>query len=1054
MIGYSLRRDPGGRRYSSTDRALARDAADADLPDTLTPEGRAAMLDPNGIEAVVDVLFERESNRLRRPTTTVLGALDAATYLPLTVDDPAMDLVDLSSGRHNPSKVYGVADVTTLDSGAVVFTRGPGEELPVAWKRDQAGRELVSFRISPNPSGAVLPDGVRGTVLTQAGVSGGIGPAGGFDLARSLSPTDAGRLADTLPTVWYTTNFAKSGRVEQKVPASAHYRLPVEGRRFTIGFDIATDTEDKVRGGIGYRITPEGGALGAKVYLAGPEYVSTFAGAETSKRITTTVTVPHPDPVGGGAYYVAEIGPYVDLIRLGGTRLELANLHAYAGDPRPFEDGVLTATPQYPDVTPYVEQTWSGSRHVNAVEVSGEHRLGQITSASVDVRTGASTWSRRGSASGTGRLSIPVGTTIDDEITGVRVFVEETTGIEASSTVGSPIYVQEVDPMFVDDVSEEVASLDVTWSREADPATATSPFGNYEASTVNLDLDDTTGKYNPATNATLDLGHRIETAIGVRYSNRFPNPRADLGGEAWRGGIVASGDEWPDDAPHPRGFTVTVTVPGSGSVISSVDRIPIPAAAATVRAGGWFQALGAGSSMKLIARGYTLDDMTEVAGTVVSTAGEEWQYLTSTWVVDAVNYPAAGFEVDLAKVGTAAPSVTGYTTDLRLEFLDAAGELLKVEEVLPAGVFYSEPYETDSSSPTVSISGVDRIGRLQTVAVDEPVRVGQTAGQVIRDLALRYLDLDADQVSVGPTAAGYVIPYAYAAGGQIGTYLADLAKATVSTLHVDAFERLAVNRRSDSNDTDVEIRADNALIGHKRPAGIDVTTSIVTVNAAPLVKDPEAELWAMPAGGVTVLQGETYDLVANYANDPAADAFVTGIVADGAYTITESRFGSSRAIVRIENEEARTLVVADARIRGRPLVESPLTARKEHAPSVARYGPRELTIDAPLIQTQAQVDAVASVLLDTFRSLDDAGVRRIPDLTLDALGILFLEAGDRVAVSDPAKGVGGDYAILSRKLSYQDAALLLNDVRVREAADVAFGIVGESDLDSGVVAGY
>ena len=590
-------------------------------------------------------------------------------------------------------------------------------------------------------------------------------------------------------------------------------------------------------------------------------------------------------------------------LRIGGSVVAPAT-----GDPATLVNGARVATPAYPAVrfptTPTtgrrsVRLTWSGVRAVNVVEVHGDGASGQITGAQVFTLAPDGTRTLRGTESSPGgRLAVKVAP-YDAPILCAGVEVE----IVAAD--GADVAVVEVDPMLIRDVSRDVAELTVEWSRETDPGSSTDPVGTYEASTVQLQLDDTSGMWNPGTNASLDVGHRIEVALGVRYT----------------------------------------------------------------------------------------------------------------------------------------AAATGRT----------------VEEVLPAGVFYSEPFDTDSTATTVSISGTDRLGRNADTTVAEDVLVGQTVGTVVALLARKYLDLDADQVRVDPSVASIVLPYAYPSG-NLGSYLADLAKATATTLHVDALDTLVLSRRTDASTLPVAtISADTSLISFRRPPGYDVTTSIVAVTASPLAPDVVSDLWAMPAGGITVPAGGSYLLVANYDNAPAINGFVSGIVADGAYTIASAAYYAARAELTIANPSTtRALVVADLRVRGSQLVESPLSSRIEHAPSVARYGPRELTVEGRLIQTQAQLDTVARVLLDAFRSLDDAGVRRNPDVTFAGLGLIHLTAGDRVTLAHPTKGLGGDYTVLSRKLTLAGGALLMDDVRVRESPRLVDFLSLDSGelLDTGKVVGY
>lgn len=539
-----------------------------------------------------------------------------------------------------------------------------------------------------------------------------------------------------------------------------------------------------------------------------------------------------------------------------------------------------------------VELTWDGTRRVNLVEVHGDPMGGQITAATVFVRDVESgDWVESASLTGEGRLAIPLPELA--ETTGIRARIDEVAGDVPPSVV-------EVDPMWVLDVTAQVVTGEVEWSREADPGAAASPVGNYEASVLSLTLDDTSGFWNPATNASLDVGHRVEVAIGVRYRS----------------------------------------------------------------------------------------------------GAQEW------------------------------------------------------EELLPAGVFYTEPFDTDSEATTVTISAVDKLGRRADVEVSEEVMVGATVEEVVRTLAAKYLDLDETQVYLSPSIAETVIPYAYPSG-LLGTYLADLAKATGAVVHMDPYGRLVMARRTDTTDEPVAVFTDDTnLIRFRRPPGYDSTTSIVNLTAAPLSPGPEADLWAMPSGGISIGSGSNYTLVARYESPPAIGGAVTGVVADGAYTITSARFYSDRAEITIRNRETRRLVVADLRVRGTPLIEGTLTARKEHAPSVRRYGPRVIDTEARLIQTAEQLDTIADVLLDAFRSIGDDGVRRLPDVELDALGLLHVATGDRVTLSYPSKGLSGDFAVLSRRLVYENGAILANGMRVRESPSALFAVADVSITDDQHVAGY
>lgn len=821
-------------------------------------------------------------------------------------------------------------------------------------------------------------------------------------------------------------------------PAPVRYRIPSSGRRtFTVAFDAIADggTAD-IKPSV--RFTPAGGGLA--MWPAAPTVTVPNTGPGTPTRYTAEVEL-----VGTPGTIIEGIEVRLGIGETTATRLELVNIQTYAGGERGVDVGHLAAAPQTDAVA---ELTWSdGARRVNRVEISGELRAGHVTSAWVEYLDAVGgSWSYAGAGYGPGRLSIDLDTEV--EAHGIRVHVEET-----SSGDGGKVWLVEVDPMLILDISDDIASMLVTWSREADPGSSPSPVGHYESSTITLELDDTDGRWNPARNASLDIGHRIEAAVGVRYRNRHPNPRADVDLDGWASSasltrVAGLGAAWPS----PTGYRLTRT--GAGS--SAVRTLPLPVPAdGRIRVAGWYAAdtdtSGAGASASVVWADPTTgaDVVTEWAAPVGELDGVRFATLDL-----AIPAGVDTFTIELEATATSGTTSATFTA-LQLEHLDDAWNPITVEELVSAGVFYSEPYDTESASTTVTIEGTDRLGRLSESSVEEEVRVDHPVAQIVADLALMYLDLDADQLVIDQGVGDYVIPYAYPNGGNLGTYLADLAKATAATLHLDALDRLRLAPRTDTTaDTVAELRADNALVSYRRPPGVDMTTSIVTVNASPMVTDPEREVWSMPSGGISIPSGGTREVIAPYSDAPAVNGRLHGIVADGDYEVTETAFNSSRAVWRIRNLESRALVVADARVSAQPLVEGALTARVVHEPSVARYGPRELTVDAPMIQTQQQLDTVAGILLDTFRAIDDNGTRRLPDLTLDALGMLHIEAGDRVTVVDPDTGLGLDYAVLGRSLEYAEGALLLNDVKVREAPVELVAVADVSTTDGPAVVGY
>jgi hypothetical protein len=1073
-IRYTYRRSPGGRRYDASDRASARIATLEQAPQTDTfPYAVAAMTSPDGIETVVDVSFEIESNRLRRDTTAVTvkaGPVDANPNLNTYAGDPNL----LSSGRYSPSRRYAIADSEAgrLDDGAVTYdpvgSASWSESEKPAAAFSNGGTVVVGRATAlngdasiPNPAsgrgkwvtGRLFTNPVYAPAQVAVPSSWMLGATGRYDEAGVEIPTpfaaawrvDAG-----------TTKLSSSvyGHLWSD-PNPCQYVIPASGSRtFTIVcYAVAKDGAVDVNFSAYFGYSTGGGAfvgaLGGRVPARGGVAVR-------PTRLVATLTVEAPPGT-----ILQDVQPQVGFESTTGTGIEISGVQIYAGPARPDAAGELAATPVYPlTVTTAfysdTAKTLPSIRRVNRVDVAGELRASKITAARVEVEEVAGTWILAGTATGTGgRLSVPLARTYDARR--VRAVVEE-----VATGEGGVVYVTELDPRLVEDVSNDVESLDLEWSRETAPGSATSPVGNSEASTLSLTLDDTVGKWNPARNASLDVGHAIEVATGIRYSNFLVNPTAETNLDGWTSldpMVRMTKATGLDDA-----------APASTAIRSSQanpTRIYSPlvfAAPGFPRVvGQWIkvEGTGVGSYVELAVVGY--DNAAGSNPVVVTPAGQRprvmvgtgWQYVTRTDTLPG-GKAFAGLQVE-ATIADLRGNLTVTITRGYHGALNPDGSRITFEEMFPAGVFYSEPYETSSDATTVTIEAIDKLARLQSVAVDEPVRVGQNVGRIVRDLALRVLDFDEDQIAVHPSSGSYVIPYAYASGG-FGSYVADLAKATLATLGVDALERLVLAPRSDvSAAVAAEIRADNALISFKRPPAYDVTASVVTVNASPLTTGPLEDLWGLPAGGVTIPANSDLEVVAPYGSTPAVNAYVGGLVHDkaaGTVVVTTARLYSDRAILTLRNNNATTATVADVRVSGTPLVEQPLSARRVHEPSRRRYGERELTVDAKLVQTQNQVDVVAAVLLDTFRGVDDAGVRRLPDLSFAGLGLLHVTAVDRVVLSDSERFVGGEYAVLARKLVYSEGAILLDDVRVREASTAVFAVADTSKVGGGGVAGY
>lgn len=963
--------------------------------------------------------------------------------------DPTMSVADLSTGRRNAARNYAIADASFADT-AYVWDTGLGEEdHPVAPDRTVSSviREIVNPRATdPAPIGAPAPF-QGGTYGTDPGTPATVSQVGA---AGRLATAEAG-------PVWVldrgATTFATAPAFDHITDVPSVDAIPLErkprrrigpsgSRTFTVvGRFLSNAPAFTLRAGI--VVTFENNLT--QRFMA-PTSTSVESGTELQRiagRVTATA-VPGSEIVDVRPLFLFDDPSTA-------TRLEFRDVQVYSGEVRSDEAGLEVGI-----LTPplAVEQRFDEIRRLNRVEVAGLHTVSQVTAISVEaLLPDGLGWTTIGTGEGIrAAADFP-----EIDTAGIRVWIEE-----VQTSDGVP-FLTEVDPMLTTQLSgSEIESLEVEWSRETEPGTGSSPVGNYEASSLTLNLDNTDGRWLPQRNASLDLGHRVTVGLGIRWANQLQNPRGEENADGWSlsgGGSIyrAMGGELGDDAPLDTAIAVTVNAGLTRSGYSDL----IPAVDGDMgRLSGWYRLTGGGPTAQLRASIVTFANTTDrTSATVVQRVSSAWIKPVDGWVfvppLELVVADTVAVRVELTVQAGAGAAATAYATRQRVEWEDGFGGILETETIVPGGVFYTEPYDTDSESSTVEIQAVDRLGRFKDSAVSEAVRIDQSIQEIVTELALTFLDYDADQVLVDPSIAGYVIPYAYPSG-PVGTYFADLAKAVVGTLHVDQLDRLVLAQRQDvTGDTAAEIRADNALIRYRRPPAYDSTTSIVAVTAAPLVPGAVEELWAMPPGGIVIPASGSYQIVAPYSTTPAVDGAEYDLVADGPVDLVSAVFYSDRAELTYSNPSSSTArVIADLRVTGSPLVESPLSARLAHDPSVRRYGPRELPVEAKLIQTQAQLQAVTEVLLDAFRAVDDNGVRRLPDLTFDALGLLHVTAGDRVALSDPRTSLGADYAILARKLTYANGSILSNEVRVRQTDALAFAIVDQALADDAQFAGY
>lgn len=370
---------------------------------------------------------------------------------------------------------------------------------------------------------------------------------------------------------------------------------------------------------------------------------------------------------------------------------------------------------------------------------------------------------------------------------------------------------------------------------------------------------------------------------------------------------------------------------------------------------------------------------------------------------------------------------------------------------IPAGVYYTTTWNAASSGDTVSIEAVDRLGRDNAQALTEPVYQNVLPGDRVRAVALGYLDLDVDETLVS-ISSGYLLPYDYPTG-DVGTYLADIAKATFCVAYIDPLDRMQfVDRQSIPAASSAVLTGDNAVIATSTPSNASPITQ-VTGTASPLRAGTPGVLYELgDTEQITVPAGGTVEVLAPYSSTPATGVTLSALI-PGTLTASVSPYAES-AKIRITNPTGAALAVLDLALSGTPLVETALQVRQVHEPSRRRYGLRDQPIDARLIQTEPQLRSMVEGAIDAFAPLDAKGQRRFTDLLVDSVAILFLEIGDRVTIVDVDQGVGGDYQPIRQTIDNDGIQVLASSFM--RAVDTAgtFARADADKADDGRLASY
>ena len=184
-------------------------------------------------------------------------------------------------------------------------------------------------------------------------------------------------------------------------------------------------------------------------------------------------------------------------------------------------------------------------------------------------------------------------------------------------------------------------------------------------------------------------------------------------------------------------------------------------------------------------------------------------------------------------------------------------------------------------------------------------------------------------------------------------------------------------------------------------------------GTAPAIEPGQREMFTLyfrdPSNASLRLGGKNViNPVANTDYTATTDEPGEGDDATAALDVSSDVYGD-RAEVALENTGAVVVYVQKLEVRGIGVrVREPVTVIAQDTASIATYGRRELVIDAPLMSTQVQAQALAEYLLDYYKAPlhDVRGVTFFANKTPTFMAAARdLELCDRVALTESQTGL-------------------------------------------------
>lgn len=565
-----------------------------------------------------------------------------------------------------------------------------------------------------------------------------------------------------------------------------------------------------------------------------------FSVADTYSRVSALLNPVIPFGLNDAAA-VRSVRVHLEVVDPGGigagATVSMRGAHLYAGADRGDVAGLDAVILSVPVTWAVVYDSNDPGMRVTRLDIHGNDRVSHITSAYVTV-TDRDIHGAEAVGASAGRLTVRIPAT-PGFFNFATVNAEEVSG-----GPGAQLSLQTMQAWHEVDATPDVVGLSVERSTDADPSDSTVPIGNYAASSLDLELDDVSGEWSLFRREYIDLGHRIEAAVGVTYTNRCDDPlgldtaAAGVASLTWPTGPVVPTptDRHSQLPPAPYAGTATAS-----TMVATPLRVTCPASEGwSMRGQVWARYTGDVAptlTVSAVRRYETPGGGAAVvvdAGTTVPlvfmAGADVWQLVKIPTVTIPLGCNAVAVSGTIAGGGSSRALFLAAPDMERVEL--ATGDLIEVVETAPVGVFTTTSWDAATEGASVRVAAVDRLVTSAATDLSAAIRTDTSVEAELRWIAREYLDLGSDQVVIVDqgTPIAYCIP-----ATKVSTQIADLAKAATLTAFTDGAGRFTALLRAEVDPDRAATYLDNLnLVSGSSEVSPDQVRNDVTVKAHPV----------------------------------------------------------------------------------------------------------------------------------------------------------------------------------------------------------------------------